>query len=158
MKNGELDELDKRILYELQRDARNTSSGDIAGVADVSASTVRNRIHRLEDEGIIRGYHPDVDYEEAGFLLYTKLICTAPIDEREELAKRALGVPGVAAVREVMTGDRNVYINAVGRDHDDLSRIGRELNELGLDIADEQLIRNEYVCPFYGFHPPETFE
>lgn len=151
MKDGKLDELDKRILYELQQDARNTSSGDVAREADVSPSTVRNRIHQLEDEGIIKGYHLDIDYEEAGFLLYTKLICTAPIDEREELARQALKVPGVAAVREVMTGDENVYINAVGEDHDDLSRIGRELNEIGLHISDERLIRNEYVCPYHGF-------
>ncbi|MFC6835356.1 Lrp/AsnC family transcriptional regulator [Halomarina ordinaria] len=151
MRDGELDDVDRRILYELQRDARRTSSGDIAGEMDISASTVRNRIQRLEQAGIIRGYHVDIDYEAAGFPLYTKLICTAPIDEREELARRALEVPGVAAVREVMTGDHNVYVNAVGRDHDDLSRLGRELSALGLHISDEELIRNEYVCPYHGF-------
>ncbi|MFC7154370.1 Lrp/AsnC family transcriptional regulator [Halomarina halobia] len=151
MKNGKLDDVDRRILYELQRDARRTSSGDIAKEIDISASTVRNRIQRLEAAGIIRGYHIDIDYERAGYPLYTKLICTAPIDEREQLAKRALEVPGVAAVREVMTGDENVYINAVGEDHDDLSRIGRELSALGLRITEEELIRNEYVCPYHGF-------
>jgi hypothetical protein len=50
-----------------------------------------------------------------------------------------------------MTGKRNVYVNAIGRTHDDLNRIARELDELGLDIVDEQIIRDEYVCPYYGF-------
>lgn len=50
-----------------------------------------------------------------------------------------------------MTGERNVYVNAIGEDHDDLNRISEELDELGLRIIDEQLIRDEYVCPYHGF-------
>ncbi|MCF2241071.1 AsnC family transcriptional regulator, partial [Halobacterium salinarum] len=46
-----LDDLDRTILHALQRDARSTSSQDIADEADVSASTVRNRIGRLEERG-----------------------------------------------------------------------------------------------------------
>lgn len=151
MKDGKLDRLDKRILYELQQDARSTSSGDIAEKVDVSPSTVRTRIHRLEERQIIRGYHLDIDYERAGYPLFTKIICTAPIAEREELARAARAVQGVTAVREIMTGERNVYVNAIGESHDDLSRIGRRLNDIGLKIVDEQLIRDEYVCPYHGF-------
>lgn len=151
MKRGDLDELDKHIIHALQRDARHTSSGDIADGMDVSASTVRNRLKRLEEADIITGYHVGIDYEKAGFQLYAKIVCTAPIRERERLAEEALSVPGVAAVREIMTGHENIFINVVGTDHDDLSRITRELNELGLEVADEQIIRNEYVCPYHGF-------
>lgn len=151
MKDGRLDRLDKRILYELQKDARSTSSSDIAEKVDVSPSTVRNRIHHLEEQQIIRGYHLDIDYELAGYPLFTKIICTAPIADREKLAREARNVPGVTAVREIMTGERNVYVNAIGESHDDLSRIGRRLSDIGLKIVDEQLIRDEYVCPYHGF-------
>lgn len=154
--NGGLDEVDKMILFELQKNARKTSSNDIAGQIGLSASTVRNRITKLEERGIIRGYHVDIDYEKAGYPLYTKIICTAPIDEREELARHATRVRGVTAVREIMTGECNVYVNAIGDDHDELSRIGRELSELGLTVVDEQIIRDEYVCPFQGFLGEET--
>jgi DNA-binding Lrp family transcriptional regulator len=151
MSQGQLDELDRFILYSLQQDSRNTSSGDIADRMGVSASTVRKRIQRLEERGIITGYHIDIDYEAAGFPLHAKIICTAPIPRREELAEKALDVSGVAAVREVMTGYKNIYINAIGVDHNDLSRIGQELHELGLTVQDEQIIRHEYVCPYRGF-------
>lgn len=40
---------------------------------------------------------------------------------------------------------------AVREDHDDLARIGREPDERGLEIIDEQIIRDEYVCPYEGF-------
>ena len=146
-----LDDLDQTILHSLQQDARRTSSQDIADEAGVSASTVRNRISRLEDRGIVTGYHADVDYEQAGYQLYTLIVCTAAVPRREELAAAALDVPGVVRVEEVMTGSKNVHVFAVGRDSDDLSRIGRDLDDLGLEVADEDLIRNVHSGPFEGF-------
>ncbi|NHN43243.1 Lrp/AsnC family transcriptional regulator [Halorubellus sp. JP-L1] len=150
MRDGELDSIDRRILYYLQQDARRTTSGDIAEKIDISASTVRTRLKKLETSGIIRGYHVDIDYDLAGYPLYTKIICTAPIAERDDLASRAREIHGVTAVREIMTGHRNVYVNAIGEDHDDLNRIGAALDALGLDVVDEQLIRDEYVCSYHG--------
>lgn len=147
----DLDELDEHIIHSLQRNSRDTSSSDIAVDAGVSASTVRNRIKQLEKRAVIRGYTLDVDYERAGFQLHTLIVCTAPIPEREQLAEAALEVPGVVSVREVMTGEENVHITAVGVDGDDLSRIGRELDELGLEVVDEDLIRSEYDHPYHGF-------
>ncbi|WP_267640024.1 Lrp/AsnC family transcriptional regulator [Haloarchaeobius amylolyticus] len=151
MKDGELDSVDRAILYHLQQDARRTSSNDIAEQLDLSPSTVRTRLNKLEESGIIRGYHVDIDYDLAGYPLYTKIICTAPVPERDTLATKAREVHGVTAVREIMTGKRNVYVNAIGKTHDDLNRIASELDELGLDIVDEQIIRDEYVCPYHGF-------
>ena len=151
MKNGNLDSVDRQILYYLQQDARHTSSSDIAEKLDLSPSTVRMRLGELERNGIVRGYHVDIDYDRAGYPLYTKIICTAPVSERGSLARRSRDIRGVTAVREVMTGQRNVYVNAIGKDHDDLTRIGEELDELGLEIMDEQIIRDEYVCPYHGF-------
>ncbi|WP_227353011.1 Lrp/AsnC family transcriptional regulator [Haladaptatus salinisoli] len=147
----DLDALDKRILYTLQRDSRHASTSDIADEMDVSPSTVRKRITRLEDRGIIRGYHADIDYQRTGYQLHTLIVCTAPIDAREQLAREALDVPGVVAVREVMTGGENIHVSALGADHDDLSRIGQDLSAIGLEVADEDLIRNEYVNPFDSF-------
>lgn len=151
MKEGELDSIDRHILYYLQQDARRTSSTDIADELGLSSSTVRTRLNKLEDSGIIRGYHIDIDYDLAGYPLYTKIICTGPVPERDELANSAREIHGVTAVREIMTGERNIYVNAIGKDHDDLNRISTELDALGLKIVDEQLIRDEYVCPYHGF-------
>lgn len=150
-----LDDLDRQILHALQQNARKTSSGTIGEEAGVSASTVRNRIQRLEDDGILTGYHADVDYERAGYQLHTLIVCTAPIHEREEIARQALEVPGVVALREVMTGAENIHVEVVGVDGDDLSRIGRDLNELGMEIVDEDIIRNEYTRPFQRFDTEE---
>ncbi|WP_415380713.1 Lrp/AsnC family transcriptional regulator [Halosimplex sp. TS25] len=151
MPDRELDDLDRAILHALQDDARKMSTSTIADRMDVASSTVRTRIRNLEEAGIITGYHADVDYEAAGFQLHTLIVCTAPVPDRETLVREALEIEGVVAVREVMTGNENVHVEVVGRDGDDLSRIGRELDELGFEIEDEDIIRNEYVHPYSGF-------
>jgi DNA-binding Lrp family transcriptional regulator len=145
------DELDRYIIYKLQKDARHTSSSDIAEEMGVSASTVRNRIAQLEEQNVVRGYHADIDYESVGFQLYTLIVCTAPIPERETLAEAALEVSGVVDVQEVMTGEENVLVTAIGEDGDDLSRIGQELSEVGLQVVDEDVIRNHHTHPYHKF-------
>jgi DNA-binding Lrp family transcriptional regulator len=147
----DLDELDRYVIYRLQGNARGTSAAEIAADYGVSPSTVRNRIGRLEEDDIIRGSHLDVDYELVGYQLFTTIFCTAPIPERERLARDALEIPGVVSVRELMTGEENIHVVAVGRDGDDLSRIGRDLASLGLEIVEEELVHNEYFCPFHWF-------
>lgn len=146
-----IDDLDKRIIYSLQQDARNTTSADIAETMNVSSSTVRNHIHQLEDDGIITEYNTRINFEKAGSQLHTLIVCTAPIPDRNRLAREALEIDGVVDVREVMTGEENVHVGIVGTDSDDLSRIGEELDEIGLEVNDEDLIRNEYTTPYSGF-------
>lgn len=85
----------------LQDDARHVSSRNIADVMDVSASTVRKHITRLEEEGIISGYHAAVDYTNAGYQLRMLVYCTAPITERERFADAALDIQGVVRVQEI---------------------------------------------------------
>lgn len=48
-----LDDIDRRILYYLRVDARNTTAPMIAEEVDVSAATIRNRINQLEEKGVI---------------------------------------------------------------------------------------------------------
>lgn len=64
-----LDEIDKRILYYLAEDARNTCAPLVADEVDVSPGTVRNRIRKLEQHGVIEEYHADVNDASAENLL-----------------------------------------------------------------------------------------
>jgi len=151
METVDLDYVDRCILYSLQEDARRISASTIAGRLDVSARTVRNRIDKLEESGVINGYRLDVNYEIAGYQLHTMVVCTAPIEGREEIAKEAVDVPGVVNVREIMTGDQNLLVEVVGTDGDDLSRITSDLNDLGMHINDEDIIHNDHNSQFHEF-------
>lgn len=148
-----LDEIDKRIIYHLSKEARNTSSPDIARELDVSPGTIRNRINQLEEDGIIRGYHADVNYEKIESWLVNLFKCSAKVQNRAKLARKALQVKGVVNIREVMTGEGDLHVKAVGEDTKDLTRIARELAGFGLEIEDEDLIRNEHFHPYHSFGP-----
>lgn len=148
-----LDEIDKRILFHLARDARRTSAPDITEDLDVSAATIRNRIKQLEERGVILGYHANIDYEKTGGKLTYLFICDTDTPHREYFARRALEVPGVVHVREVMSGRRNLHIEAIGEDKQEISRIGRDLSDLGLEIEEEALVQRDYQHPYEPFGP-----
>ena len=149
------DTIDERILYYLGEDARNTSAPDIADGLDVTAPTVRNRIQRLEDAGIIQGYHAHIDYDRVGGRLTNLFTCTTAATDRQRFAQRVLGVPGVVNVREVMTGQGDLRVKAVGTDVDDLMRIAQDITALGVEIEDEDLLHREYFRPYAPFGPDE---
>jgi DNA-binding Lrp family transcriptional regulator len=150
-----LDEIDRRIIHALMDDARNTSASTLAAEAGVSGATVRNRIHNLEDAGIIRGYTAQVDFELAGGKLTNLYLCDVPVTEREAIAHEALTIPGVTNVRTLMTGRRNVHVLAVGESTSDLRRIARRLTDIGIHIEDEDLVEEELFAPYGPFDPDD---
>ena len=146
-----LDDIDRGILYMLQRDARRVTTEEMGEEVGVSASTVRNRIEKLEQSGILRGYHPDIDYERAGLHLHVFFICSAPNPERGQLAERARDVDGVVGIYEVLNGNDNVQIEAVGTDTSDMARINDELSDIGLTVVNSKVIKSQHVQPFDHF-------
>ena len=63
---AELDGIDRRILTELQEDGRMTNV-ELARRADISAPPCLRRLRRLEESGVIRGYHADTDPAKLGW-------------------------------------------------------------------------------------------
>ncbi|ELZ14903.1 AsnC family transcriptional regulator [Haloterrigena salina JCM 13891] len=147
----ELDEIDRGILHRLQGDARHTTAADIAGDVGVTANTVRNRIRRLEEAGVITGYVPIIDYERTAKSIHMVVQCTVPIHERGDLAETALGVDGVVGVRELMTGHRNLRVDLAAENSEEITTAVSRLQRAGLEIEAEELIKAEYRQPFDHF-------
>ena len=61
-----LDGVDRRILAELQADGRMTNV-ELARRAGISAPPCLRRVRRLEEAGIVRGYHADTDPQKLGW-------------------------------------------------------------------------------------------
>ena len=147
----ELDDVDRSILYMLQRDARNSTAQDIADRAGVSASTVRNRIDQLEVDGIIQGYHPEINYEAADLPLQVTFIISSPPKKLEENSEKLRGVQGVIDVREMLTGRRNLHVDVVGTSTTDLTRITDSIHDLDVKIESSEMMRTRHVQPFNHF-------
>ncbi|MEF8778729.1 MAG: Lrp/AsnC family transcriptional regulator [Natronomonas sp.] len=158
MSDEEIDYVDKAILYTLQEDARNMSSGDIAERTGTSDSTVRKRIQRLESDGVIKGYSAHVDYQKSGYPLRMLLYCTASIAERGDLIPEILAIDGVVSVQELVTGEQNLLVTAVGESDNDITPVAQELLEMGLTVADEVLVRSHETTPFGEFDPEKRSE
>lgn len=149
--HSRLDETDRAILQLLQRDARHKPAVEIAETIGVSDGTVRNRIQALERRGVIEGYVPLINYEAAGYQLQIRITCTAPVVDREQLAREALDIDGVVDVRELMTGTENVTVTAVPPKNEDITCIAEALSDLGLEVIREDVIRQHYIRPFSYF-------
>lgn len=151
-----VDKIDERILYYLASDARNTSAPTIAEEVDVTPATIRHRIRQLEEHGIIRGYHAEINYEETDGKVRTQFTCTAPVGELSALATEALALPSVVNVRELMAGQENLLVTAVGTDTDDITHVAQQLSTLGLTIEREDIVRDEFFHPYQPFGPESS--
>ncbi|MFU8867166.1 MAG: Lrp/AsnC family transcriptional regulator [Natronococcus sp.] len=147
----EIDSVDEGVLFALQRDARNVTINEIATDVEVSPSTVRNRIDKMEDAGVIEGYEPKIDYERAGFPLRLFFVCTSDPENRSSVAKNLLDVVGVVDITEMITSEYNLYIETVATSTSDLIRLTKELNERGLTVHSSEIITKKYSQPWGHF-------
>jgi len=66
MRRVKLDRIDRQILRDLQESGRMTNV-ELARRAGISAPPCLRRVRALEEAGVIRGYHANVNAEELGF-------------------------------------------------------------------------------------------
>ena len=73
-----VEDLDRRILTLLATDGR-MSFTDLGKATGLSTSAVHQRVKRLEQRGLIKGYGATIDYDQVGLPL-TAFISIRPID------------------------------------------------------------------------------
>jgi DNA-binding Lrp family transcriptional regulator len=79
-----IDEIDKRLLFELDRNARQ-SYPQLARRLGASKDVVRYRMRRLEKEGVINGYYALIDFSKVGYsLIRVYLRLQQMVPEQEE--------------------------------------------------------------------------
>lgn len=154
----DVDEIDRSILRELQEDARHNTNTEIGDRVGVSTSTVGKRATALEERGIIEGYVPIVDYGAIGLPIRILLVGTAPLDERSALVSEIQSIDGVVSIRELMTGDGNLHVQAIGATDDDIAAVARAIEDLGVDVNEELLLRSERLQPSRHAEPTESPE
>lgn len=145
----DLDDVDRGILHALQANARDVTVSEMAETVGVAASTVRNRIDRLERERVIRGYRAEVDYERAGFPLHAVVRCRAPADG--DLVDRIMDLPGTVGVREVLSNAENLHVEVAAADAATVDGLVGDLTDLGVEVTRTDLVTNHTVQPFARF-------
>jgi DNA-binding Lrp family transcriptional regulator len=117
----DLDAVDHAILRALQDDARQTNR-DLARAVDVSPSTSSERLRALKAEGVVRGFHADVDLRALGRHVQALIAITVrPPNRRQIEAFRTWvsDLPEVVGVF-VVSGDSDFLLHVAVPDTDTL--------------------------------------
>jgi Lrp/AsnC family leucine-responsive transcriptional regulator len=124
------DQRDLEILAALQEDARATYA-EVAKRVGLSASSVHERVRKLEESGTIRGYRAIVDPPSVG-LFVTALIAATPLDPRQDddLPYRVAEFPEVQDCYSV-AGEANYILKVRTGTTSDLEDLIRRLREKG---------------------------
>jgi DNA-binding Lrp family transcriptional regulator len=111
--------LDRKLVNALLGDGR-ASLRSLAEDLDVSVTTVSNHLSDLEEQGVVRGYTPMVDYDALGYdvtaILQLKVEGSALVDVTDRLCEHKQMV----SVYEV-TGDHDIVAIGKFTDTDDMN-------------------------------------
>ena len=123
-----MNERDTAILRALQADGRATYA-EIGKAVGLAPSTVHDRMRRLEESGVIRGYRAVVNPEAIG-LFVTALISVTPLDPKQpdDLPERVVEFPEVEDCHSV-AGAENYVLKVRTGTTSDLEDLLRRLRE-----------------------------
>jgi len=104
-----MEEIDRAILRLLLADGR-MSYTDLGKATGLSTSAVHQRVRRLEQRGVIKGYTAVVDYDTVGLPL-TAFVSVTPLDPAapDDLPDRLSGLPEIEACHSV-AGSENYIL------------------------------------------------
>jgi len=125
-----LDAIDRRILSELQTDGRMTNV-ELARRAGISAPPCLRRVRRLEEAGVIRGYHADSDPQKLGWEIVFFAIVGLDSQREAVLAAFEQLVAAWPEVREchMIRGGGDFLLRLVARDTAQENELTRKLTE-----------------------------
>lgn len=141
-----IDELDKEILNALNKNAR-MSFRQVAKKLRISPTTLHNKVKKLENSGVLKGYIPLIDTESVGYNL-TAIISLRVNQEKDIEVQEAISkLPQVGAIYEV-TGDWDLILICYFKGRKDLTyflkkelplaNIERAITHLVLKVVKEE--------------------
>ena len=118
-----IDSIDKQILEILQADAR-ASNAEIARQVSLAPSAVLERVRKLEERGVIRGYHADINPRAVDFGL-TVFVAVGTSECGGPAEKLLREIPEVLEIHDV-AGEDSYLLKIRTKDTEELGRLLRE--------------------------------
>ncbi|MFC7215807.1 Lrp/AsnC family transcriptional regulator [Saliphagus sp. GCM10025334] len=117
----DLDDTDRAILRILQENAR-TPFSEIARQIDMSSATVHDRVNRLEEAGVIEGYHAQVEPKSIGLGISALVGLRVEQGREQDTLERLTDIEGVQEVH-LTTGEWDVMMRVYAADADALREL-----------------------------------
>lgn len=125
----EIDSKSWKILECLQQDAR-LSLTELARAVEMSVPAVSERVRRLEESGVIQGYHARLAPQKAGYTLSAMVGITVPQPYKKKLLDLLGSMPEVMECHHV-TGADSYLFRLLARDVAHLEALVARVNHLG---------------------------
>ena len=119
--NQPLDPINRRLLHELQADARVTMA-ELGRRINLSAPAVAERVQRLERAGVIRGYHAAVDPKAVGYPIAAVVRVRPASRQLHKIPEVARELPEVVECYRI-TGEDCFFVKLHLRAMEDLEAI-----------------------------------
>ena len=134
-----LDDIDRRILTALHADARMSNSA-LADLVGVAASTCHGRVRRLQEAGVIRGFHADIDPAAIGLTLQAMISVSLQFNARGRIRDFLAQIRAKPQVMDVyfLAGADDFILHVAARDTDDLRAFVVENLNADDDVAGTQ--------------------
>ena len=112
-----LDSIDRRLLAELQAEGRVTNV-DLARRVGLTAPPCLRRVRALEEAGVIRGYHADLDASSLGFTITVFAMVSLKSQAEEDLRAFENHIKALPEVREchMLNGEIDFILKIVSKD------------------------------------------
>lgn len=112
-----MDAIDRRLLAELQDEGRVTNV-ELAGRVGLTAPPCLRRVRALEDAGVIKGYHAELDASKLGFAITVFALVSLKSQAEESLRQFEDHMKTLAEVREchMLNGEIDFILKIVSRD------------------------------------------
>ncbi len=119
------DEIDKEILRLLQKDGRMPYK-DIAEKINKAPATVKNRISKMMEMGIVRAFVPLLNYKALGYGVSAIILIQAKPGKINDLIKILMDEGNINFVYEI-TGEYDVIVIGRFRNEEHLSEFVRKV-------------------------------
>jgi DNA-binding Lrp family transcriptional regulator len=138
---ADLDYVDRRILSLLHDDARITNSA-LAERVGIAPSTCHDRVRRLLDLGVIRGFYADIDPVAIGLPLQAMISVNLQSNARGKIRSFIQQIRRRRQVMDVyfLAGADDFILHVAARDTEDLRSFVVENLNADADVADTQTL------------------
>ena len=138
-----IDDTDRALLQELQTDAR-TSLAELGRRVGLSAPAVGERVTRLQQAGIVRGFHADVDARAVGYA-FAAIVRIRPTAGRIPKVAKVAQESGEVLWCHRITGEDCFIAHMVVRDVEHLEEVIDRFTPFGQTTT--SLVQSSPVAP-----------
>ena len=142
-----MDEIDKKIIRFLQKDAR-IPFKQIAEKLSMSRDTINNRFEKMKQDEIISGTILILDSKKAGDGIFAFIGIITKMSDSDVILERIKEMPGVCSVSRAI-GDYNIEGIFLSKSMEEMSQFKESIANIPdvIDVVVEVFVDTPLLCP-----------